>query len=151
MAPAPLLLPPSPLGFRALQSDPVPEGVRDAYTAGIRAMLDWEPAIDEHGTERPHLLRLTPEAHAEWHAFAQAIEVQMQPGQELEHFTDWAGKAPGAAARGWKRRAGVTWRAAMLFCNFYDDFHTTDTGSKKIANELKEDLEEIVLKIFKKN
>ena len=23
----------------------------------------------------------------------------MQPGRELEHFTDWAGKAPGAAAR----------------------------------------------------
>jgi len=48
------LLPPSPLGYRLLQSNPVPEGIRDAYTAGIRAMLDWEPDIGEHGSERPH-------------------------------------------------------------------------------------------------
>lgn len=93
------LLPPSPLGFRLLKSAPVPEGVRNAYAAGLRAMLDWAPATDEHGTGVPHVLRLSEEAYAEWHEFARAIEVKMQPGRELEHFTDWAGKAPGAAAR----------------------------------------------------
>lgn len=93
------LLPPSPLGYRALKSNPVPEQVRDAYTAGIRAMLEWEPATDEEGHEQPHLLRLSEEAYAEWYDFAQTIEFKMQPGQDLEHFTDWAGKAPGAAAR----------------------------------------------------
>ncbi|PLY12832.1 MAG: hypothetical protein C0631_15905 [Sedimenticola sp.] len=113
------LLPPSPLGYRPLQSNPVPEGVRDAYAAGLRAMLDWEPAIDEHGEERPHLLRLSKEAYAEWYAFAQAIEAQMQPGRELEHFTDWAGKAPGAAARlagvlhGIKHAHDTPWEAAI--------------------------------------
>ena len=113
------LLPPSPLGYRPLESNPVPEGVRDAYTAGLRAMLDWEPAIDEHGDERPHLLRLSEEARLEHHAFAQAIEAQMQPGRELEHFTDWAGKAPGAAARlagvlhGIKHAHGSPWEAAI--------------------------------------
>jgi hypothetical protein len=113
------LLPPSPLGYRALQSNPVPEGVRDAYAAGLRAMLDWEPAIDEHDTERPNLLRLTPEAFGEWHAFAQAIEVKMRPGCEMEHFTDWAGKAPGAAARlagvlhGIKHAHGKPWEASV--------------------------------------
>lgn len=113
------LLPPSPLGYRALQSNPVPERVRDAYVAGLRAMLDWEPATDEHGEEHPHLLRLSEEAYAEWHAFAQAIEVQMQPGRELEHFTDWAGKAPGAAARlagvlhGIKHAHGTPWEATI--------------------------------------
>jgi len=93
------LLPPSPLGFRPLQSNPVAEGVRNAYAAGIGAMLDWEPDIDEHGNERPRLLHLSDEAFLAWRAFARAIEVKMQPGGELEHFTDWAGKAPGAAAR----------------------------------------------------
>jgi len=113
------LLPPSPLGYRALQSKPVPEGVRDAYAAGLRAMLDWEPVTDEHGEQRSHLLRLSDEAHAEWYAFAQAIEVQMQPGRELEHFTDWAGKAPGAAARlagvlhGTKHAHGTPWEAVI--------------------------------------
>lgn len=93
------LLPQSPLGYRTLQSNPVPEGMRDAYAAGLRAMLDWEPLTDENGEERPYVLRLSNEAYAEWYDFAQTIEVQMRPSRELEHFTDWAGKAPGAAAR----------------------------------------------------
>jgi hypothetical protein len=113
------MLPPSPLGFRTLKSNPISEGVRDAYAAGIHAMLNWEPATDEHDNERPHILRLSVEAHAEWNDFAQAIEVQMRPGGNLEHFTDWAGKAPGAAARiagvlhGIKHAHGKPWEAAI--------------------------------------
>jgi len=113
------LLPPSPLGFRRLEPNPVPEGVRDAYAAGLRAMLDWEPATDEHGDERTHLLRLSEGARSERHAFAQAIEKQMQPDHELEHFTDWAGKAPGAAARlagvlhGIEHAHGTPWEAEI--------------------------------------
>ena len=93
------LLPPSPLGFRALTSVPIPNGLQDAYAAGLRAMLDWVPATDEHGEACAYLLRLSHEAYSESHAFARAIEVQMRPGADLEHFTDWAGKAPGTAAR----------------------------------------------------
>lgn len=113
------LLPPSPLGYRALQSHPVPERALNAYMAGLRAMLDYEPANDEHGIEHPHLLRLSNDAYTEWYEFAQAIEVQMRPGRELEHFTDWAGKAPGAAARlagvlhGIKHAHGTPWEAAI--------------------------------------
>jgi hypothetical protein len=113
------MLPPSPLGFRTLKSNPISEGVRDAYAAGIHAMLNWEPATDEHDNERPHILRLSVEAHAEWNDFAQAIEVQMRPGGNLEHFTDWAGKAPGAAARiagvlhGIKHAHGKPWEAVI--------------------------------------
>ena len=113
------LLPLSPLGYRNLQSNPVPEGIHNAYTAGLRAMLEWEPAIDEHGDEQPHLLRLSHEAYAEWFDFAQAIEVQMRPGNDFEHFTDWAGKAPGTAARlagvlhGIKHAHDRPWEAAI--------------------------------------
>ncbi len=93
------LLPPSPLGYRTLKSVSVPESVRNAYIAGICAMLEWEPATDEHGDEQPHILRMSDDAYTEHHAFAQAVEMQMRPGGDMEHFTDWAGKAPGAAAR----------------------------------------------------
>ncbi|MAL94577.1 MAG: hypothetical protein CME40_05835 [Haliea sp.] len=113
------LLPPSPLGYRLLESNPVPRGVRDAYAAGLRAMLDWEPVLDEHGTEQPRVIRLSDEAYREWFDFARGMEMQMQPGQPLEHFTDWAGKAPGAAARiagvlhGIKHAHGRPWEAQI--------------------------------------
>ena len=92
-------LPPSPLGYRSLDSDPIPANVREAYVAGVRAMLDWPAEHDEHGEERPHLVRLSTEAHAEWLAFARYVEEEMRPGASFEHVTDWAGKAPGVAAR----------------------------------------------------
>lgn len=113
------LLPLSPLGYRLLESHPVPQSVRDAYAAGLRAMLNWEPVTDEHGNEELHLLRLTDEANEELFAFARAIEVQMRAGGDLEHCTDWAGKAPGAAARlagvlhGIKHAHGNPWDAPI--------------------------------------
>ena len=82
-------------------------------------MLEWKPATDEHGDDCLYLLRLSGEAYAERHEFAKAIETQMQPGGDLEHFTDWAGKAPGAAARlagvlhGIKHAHGTPWEAAI--------------------------------------
>ena len=53
------LLPPSPLGYRPLASNPVPDGIGKAYDSGIRAMLDWEPTTNEQGEERPYILRPT--------------------------------------------------------------------------------------------
>lgn len=93
------LLPPSPLGYRKLQPPPFPEQTRAAFAAGLRATLEWPPAQDDGNGESCHLLRLVEDAHAEWLAFARAIEEQMKPGEKLEHCTDWAGKAPGALAR----------------------------------------------------
>ena len=111
------LLPPSPLGYRKLDAPPVPEGITTSYVAGIYAMLNWEPQIDAEGHENPYLLKLTPEALAEWNDFAHAIEIQMRPAGDMEHCTDWAGKAPGAAARiagvlhGIKHAHGKPWEA----------------------------------------
>jgi hypothetical protein len=112
-------LPPSPLGYRPLRSNPVPQKVKDDYDASLKAMLDWEPDTDESGHKRPHLLKFSDEAKLEWHDFREAIERKMQPGQDLEHFTDWAGKAPGAAARiaavlhGIKHAHGEPWKAPI--------------------------------------
>ncbi len=93
------LLPQSLLGYRTLNPNPAPTQVVDAYAAGIHAMLDWEPAANADGNKTPHILHLGDEAKAEHREFALHIEEQMRPGGSLESFTDWAGKAPGAAAR----------------------------------------------------
>ncbi len=113
------LLPSSPLGYRTLQSKPVPEMICSTYAAGVHAMLNWEVATDEYGNERPHVLTLSDDALNEWQAFALAIEKQMRPGQIFEHCTDWAGKAPGAAARvagvlhGIKHAHGKPWQTPI--------------------------------------
>lgn len=92
-------LPVSPLGYRTLQTTPVPDIVRHAYFAGLRAMLDWPQMQTEQGKDGLHQVTLSPEAYREWHEFAQEIEYMMRAGGELEQFTDWGGKAPGAVAR----------------------------------------------------
>ena len=113
------LLPASPLGFRSLQTNPLPDVVAGKFNNGLQAMLDWEGRVDDFGQQGQHSLRLSTEAKAEHQSFAHAIEVQMRPGGDLEHFTDWAGKAPGAAARiagvlhGTKHAHGEPWRAEI--------------------------------------
>lgn len=93
------LLPPSPLGFRTLDMHPMGETTGPAYAAGIAAMLDWPLATDEEGCPRRHVIRLTREARESWLEFARHVEATMRPGGDFEHATDWAGKAPGQAAR----------------------------------------------------
>ena len=112
-------LPPSPLGFRTLKTNPIASNVLDAYATGITAMLHWQPATDKDGHEQPHSLNLSERAASQWHDFAIAIEQKMRSGKELEHFTDWAGKAPGATARlagvlhGIRHAYGCPWEAAI--------------------------------------
>jgi len=112
-------LPRSAMGYRHLTPVPVPEGVQAAYTAGLRAMLDWNAATDEQGAPRPHVLRLSREAYSDWKEFQRKIETTMRPAGLLEHCTDWGGKAPGAAARlagvlhGIRHAHGEPWQAEI--------------------------------------
>lgn len=91
------LLPVSQLGYRTLNTEPIPNQVRQGYASAVRAMLDWGLRADYNPP--CHLLQLSPSASEEWQQFAAAVESQMRPGGDLEQATDWAGKAPGAAAR----------------------------------------------------
>ncbi len=93
------LLPQSPLGYRKLESPPIPDKIKQAYSAGIRAMLKWGKFSNAPGEENVHRLSLSSKAYSGWLEFAKGLEVKMRPGADLEHFTDWVGKAPGMAAR----------------------------------------------------
>lgn len=92
------LLPPSALGHRTLTTQPVPQAVRESYTAGLRSLLGRERAKGEE-YDHPHTLHFASAAWSEWKEFARHVEREMQDGGRFEHARDWAGKLPGAAAR----------------------------------------------------
>jgi hypothetical protein len=93
------LLPPSPLGYRTGKPPVSSEDIEDVFCKSLSAILDMPSAVDDAGRETTHILKLAPEAYAEWRLYAQEIEKSMRPGGELENAKDWAGKAPGAAIR----------------------------------------------------
>lgn len=92
------LIPPSNLGYRRLQTTPIPDAVSNTYYRHISALLQKTPAMGEHGPH-PHALLLSLGAFQEWKEFALGIEATMRPGGGLESMTDYAGKVPGHAAR----------------------------------------------------
>ena len=130
------LLPPSPLGYRSGEGQPVPDAARAAYTEGLRRMLEWPAKTDDHGEERPHLLRLEAEAAAELREFSQHIETSMRPGGACEHATDWAGKAPGTAARiagvlhGIQHAHGEPWEHAITGETMQQEQHRPLLGQR---------------------
>lgn len=92
-------LPPSPLGFRSLSTEPMTPTAKYNYASGLKAMLDWPPLKTSETMGARHTVTLSVDARELWQDFALEIEREMRPGNSLEHVTDWAGKAPGAAAR----------------------------------------------------
>lgn len=87
-------LPTSSLGFRSLTPCPVPETVRESYTAHIHALLRLTG-----GGGSPRRLTLSSPAHAEWKAFQRHVEEELRPAGRFETVRDWASKLPGAVAR----------------------------------------------------
>jgi hypothetical protein len=90
-----ILLPPSRLGRRTLNSKPVPESIRAEYQRQIHALLTQPRRVDGN----PHRLTLSVDAHREWKAFQRHVEEELRGGGMLEHIRDWASKLPGALAR----------------------------------------------------
>ncbi len=93
------ILPPNRIGFRDLETEPVPSRVQASYALGLRRLLDTEPAVDDRGRETLRTIALDPDAYQDWLAAARAIEKMMRPGAPLASMTDWGSKASGVAAR----------------------------------------------------
>jgi len=92
-------LPESKLGYRELETTPVPESVKTNYHHLIFQLLNIEPGEDEHCSVKPHVLTLSNAAYQEWADFYMAVEKDLRDDGRFEHIRDWAGKLPGAAAR----------------------------------------------------
>ena len=82
------LLPKSKLGFRSLETEPVPQKVRDAYERVIHALLDIEPGTDERGEPVPYILNLSRGAYKEWMEFSKVVEMGLREGGRFEFITD---------------------------------------------------------------
>src|SRR5437879_12385475 len=92
-------LPPSTLGTRNPNPTPLPEYIERAYATAIRELLALRPSVDSGGAQVPHLLLLSPEAHACWISFTAALEPRLGPTGDLHAISDWASKLTGAAVR----------------------------------------------------
>jgi replicative DNA helicase len=87
-------IPPNTVGTRKIRTDPIPDDVRDGYTAGVRALVltlaEWtDPAV----------LMLTPDAAELLLTTAEDLEPRLGPDGDLGHIADWASKLIGATAR----------------------------------------------------
>jgi replicative DNA helicase len=87
-------IPPNTVGIRKIRTDPIPEDIRDAYTAGVRALVltlaEWtDPAV----------LVLTPDAAELLLTAAEELEPRLAPDGDLGHIADWASKLIGATGR----------------------------------------------------
>jgi hypothetical protein len=88
-------MPVSPLGFRQLNGDPIPDETKEQYKRRLVELLETPTAPDGY----PRALSFSPDAWRMWKDFALEIERMMQPDKALERMTDWAGKLPGGVAR----------------------------------------------------
>ena len=93
------VLPPSNLGYRTLDANPMFPVHRARYDGILTNILNQEMASDNQGEPCPHILKITDDALQAWQTFAHKIEVGMKEGGTYAHLTDWASKLPGAVIR----------------------------------------------------
>src|SRR5262249_22261315 len=93
-------LPKSNIGTRDVRKrQGIPENVKAAYFAGIKALLNIKPIYDQHNVETPQIVLLEKEALESWERFAQSVENDQGDGGKYERLQDFTGKLPGAALR----------------------------------------------------
>ncbi len=93
-------LPKSNIGSRDVRKKTnIPAAVKQAYTQGIKRLLDLKSKIDDTGRPEPEILYLDHAALAAWQKFSQEIESNQGERGKFERIQDFTGKLPGAALR----------------------------------------------------
>lgn len=92
-------LPKSLVGLRTVETQPIPQEIRDAYAARIHMLLQLPWSVAHKGGRQPYLLSLSHEAKALWLDFAATVERELAQGKSLSGIVDWGGKLPGGILR----------------------------------------------------
>jgi hypothetical protein len=88
-------LPASRVGGRRSDALPLPDGVRENYSAELKVLTR---SLEPMGTP-PYLLRLSLQAQAELLAFANDLEPRLGENGDLGHIADWGCKLVGGIGR----------------------------------------------------
>lgn len=91
--------PESTQGYRDFCEPPPGFPALSAYHTQLRAMLDRQGALDEHGRLAPRVLPLEPAAKQSWVAWHDNVEHSMRPTREMADLKDVAAKAADNLAR----------------------------------------------------
>ena len=91
--------PESTQGYRDFVEPPSGFPALSAYHAQVRAMLDRQGALDEHGRLTPRVLPLEPAAKKSWVTWHDNVEHSMRPTREMADLKDVAAKAADNLAR----------------------------------------------------
>lgn len=92
------VLPQSRLGYRTLETAPVPTDIATAYHQAMQQLLDIEPKSD-CGIELPRRLTLAADAKAAWQSFRHEVEAMLRPDGKLSPCQGWGGKIVGFSLR----------------------------------------------------
>ena len=91
--------PESTQGYRDFCEPPPGFPALSAYHAQLRAMLERQGALDEHGRLTPRVLPLEPAAKQSWVTWHDNVEHSMRPTREMADLKDVAAKAADNLAR----------------------------------------------------
>jgi hypothetical protein len=92
-------LPRSNLGRRHPDPASVSDLANRQYEGAIRALLELEEHLDEHGEVVPCSVPLAAGAREALIAFKGGLEPRLGPAGDMSGFADWGNKLPGLAAR----------------------------------------------------
>jgi hypothetical protein len=90
-------LPESPLGFRRIDPEPVPNAVAQDYENLIRRLFDLVGGFEDY--VGPRLIIMSPAATARFKAWAGEVEPMLGDEGRLALMRDWGGKLVGLTAR----------------------------------------------------
>lgn len=89
-------MPPSPLGYRKIQPEPVSDEVKSNYKMLLQ---DLHALGDRQNGDQVVKLLLSHEADARFHSWDSEVETWLRPEGVLASLTDWGGKLVGLTAR----------------------------------------------------